>query len=211
MHRAAGLLVCVLACLLACEGRFLIPNPWLPKSTERCVKQCNRMYRPICGSDGVTHGNKCAFEVAQCKTKELRWGPPLRVAYEGACRLSKCHEQKYKQEARKFIVGNFRPKCQANGLYNVEQFHGSTGYQWCVNQKTGQRVGKSWRPWMVRGKRSCDHVREPECPRRLPVVACFAEPCATAKCAAYPAAECVNNLCGTCNAHFYIHGVRVRC
>jgi len=211
MHRAARSLACLLACLLACEARFLVPMPWMPQLSGRCEKACIEEHRPICGSDGVTRGNKCEFEVVQCEAKELGWGPPLQVAYKGECKLSKCHAEKYKQEARRFVVGNLTPSCQPNGLYTVGQSHGSTGFQWCVNQKTGKQVGDSWQSWLVRGKRSCDHMREPECPDHVPIVSCFAEPCATAKCAAYPAAECVNNLCGTCNAHFYIHGVRVRC
>src|SRR5688572_9415224 len=46
---------------------------------DKCDKPCTKEYFPICGSDGVTYGNKCMFSIAQCKN------PKLTVASEGEC------------------------------------------------------------------------------------------------------------------------------
>ena len=39
------------------------------------------------------------------------------------------------------LLGQFRPKCDKNGDYNIVQSH--EGYSWCVNQETGEEVDKT--------------------------------------------------------------------
>jgi nidogen (entactin) len=34
-------------------------------------------------------------------------------------------------------IGGYAPKCTEHGFFKTEQFHGSTGYHWCVNPETG--------------------------------------------------------------------------
>lgn len=38
------------------------------------------------------------------------------------------------------VVGGFVPKCDSSGNFNYQQFHGSTGYSWCVFPDSGQEV-----------------------------------------------------------------------
>ena len=35
------------------------------------MKPCQRIYKPVCGSDGHTHPNECLFENAKCKDQSL--------------------------------------------------------------------------------------------------------------------------------------------
>ena len=38
------------------------------------------------------------------------------------------------------LLGAFKPLCKADGSYEEEQCHGSTGYCWCVESKTGKEI-----------------------------------------------------------------------
>ncbi|XP_071042383.1 U20-hexatoxin-Hi1a isoform X1 [Parasteatoda tepidariorum] len=65
------------------------------------------------------------------------------IGAQTACQLQR------QQEQAKNVVGNFIPKCDADGSYSQVQCHGSTGYCWCAD-KDGNQLTKS-----ARGKPNC--------------------------------------------------------
>ena len=50
---------------------------------SKCEWYCTMEFKPVCDSQGNTHGNKCAFEMAACKAKEMN--VILTMAKEGSC------------------------------------------------------------------------------------------------------------------------------
>ncbi|KAK8383676.1 hypothetical protein O3P69_015846 [Scylla paramamosain] len=55
----------------------------LPRGPD-CVGLCDRMYRPVCGSDGETYNNQCLLEHADCLNPFVS----IIVASEGPCATS---------------------------------------------------------------------------------------------------------------------------
>lgn len=39
-----------------------------------------------------------------------------------------------------FLVGADEPECEDNGDYKLKQCHGSTGFCWCAETKTGEEI-----------------------------------------------------------------------
>ena len=47
-----------------------------------CPVYCNRMYMPVCGSDGKTYSNECMLRFDKCNIREKSG---LTMASEGEC------------------------------------------------------------------------------------------------------------------------------
>ena len=44
---------------------------------------CTMEFMPVCDSNGITHGNKCAFDIAACEAKKMNMY--LTMVKEGPC------------------------------------------------------------------------------------------------------------------------------
>jgi len=63
---------------------------------ENCPTFCTMEYMPVCDSKGVTHGNKCSFEVAACEARKRNEN--LVIAKQGACdNTPKCRDGETKK------------------------------------------------------------------------------------------------------------------
>merc|ERR1712189_62845 len=51
---------------------------------EKCIKNCDKTINPVCDNEGITHNNKCEFEVRQCVAKESS-GRDIKLVHSGVC------------------------------------------------------------------------------------------------------------------------------
>ena len=82
----------VTACLIAATSAF--------SPAVRCPRFCDRMYRPVCGSDGKTYGNECMLQLEACTV-----GSDVVEAHRGEC----------KRVCPLFCSREFRPVCGSDG------------------------------------------------------------------------------------------------
>merc|ERR1719193_1845073 len=55
-------------------------------SSADCMTACTMEFMPVCDSNGITHGNKCAFDIAACEAKKMNMY--LTMVKEGPCQGS---------------------------------------------------------------------------------------------------------------------------
>ncbi|XP_071517319.1 serine protease inhibitor dipetalogastin-like isoform X2 [Panulirus ornatus] len=61
------------------QGSIRVAKDGVCEEDEGCHKNCDILYQPVCGSDGVTYDNRCLFDIAKCFNNRIT------VEYEGIC------------------------------------------------------------------------------------------------------------------------------
>jgi len=101
-------------------------------------------FLPQCTEFGYYNAKQCHGSTGHCwcvvpdTGKEITGTRVAPGTGEPQCTL--CYQQRAAALRPVGHVGNFVPSCDENGQFTVKQFHGSTGFSWCVDQTTGAEV-----------------------------------------------------------------------
>jgi hypothetical protein len=140
--------------LLSLAGSlFLIICSVAAQSTEK-VGPCTKSqqdagtpmpgkYIPQCTKYGFFQPTQCYGSIGRCwcvepdTGKEIQGSSTFRT---GAPDCTMCHIKRSEALRPVGFVGNYVPICDADGMFDATQHHGSTGESWCVNKYTGEEI-----------------------------------------------------------------------
>lgn len=106
--------------LLYWSERVLFQDQCFHKSCKNTAHE-----KHMCGSDGLTYPNRCQFERARCRNKNLT------LVKRGTCATQRTCMQAV-QYSNTHPESGYKPHCQADGSYTPAQCHLDTGFCWCV-------------------------------------------------------------------------------
>ncbi|XP_060553942.1 PI-actitoxin-Avd5a-like [Ruditapes philippinarum] len=69
------MLAYIFLCCLAVQSAYGELNGFELFDSD-CGEICPEVWEPVCGSDGITYGNACVFNIAQCRNEELTLAAP---------------------------------------------------------------------------------------------------------------------------------------
>jgi len=70
------------------------------KEKKQCFRLCDRMAKPVCGSDGETYGSECMMKIAACEKDVI-----LTKKYNGSCIPMENDTNEYEDGANEFEDG----------------------------------------------------------------------------------------------------------
>merc|ERR1712228_216905 len=117
LTKAMGPLVAFVLLLGACTVYAKPQEYGIKDVLEKCLKQCPKTILPVCDSEGITHNNKCEFEVRQCVAKETS-GRDITLVHDGVCQ-NKAQEYGIKDVLEKCLkqcAKTILPVCDNEGI-----------------------------------------------------------------------------------------------
>ena len=102
---------------------------------NRCVRRCRKIHRPVCASDGTSHGNECLFKIYQCE--QANNGDEVILIHAGACR-EKMARRATRDECIKPCSRFLAPVCASDGesYANMCLFHRAA----CIAAREGKEI-----------------------------------------------------------------------
>jgi hypothetical protein len=100
-------------------------------------------FLPQCTEYGFFKPAQCHGSIGRCwcvvpdTGAEIQGTSKLR---DGSPDCTICNTQRSAALRPTGFVGNFVPVCDADGLFDATQHHGSVGQSWCVNKYTGEEI-----------------------------------------------------------------------
>jgi hypothetical protein len=96
-------------------------------------------FLPQCTESGYFKPTQCHGSTGQCWCVNPETGNQIdgTSTFHSQPQCSMCNIKRANALGR---IGSYTPMCDEDGLFNPAQYHGSTGYSWCVNPYTGEEI-----------------------------------------------------------------------